>query len=235
MKWLKVFAIPASLLLILLGIALPANAELYLYMTTSPTLPSSYVGTGSDTVSFSGPIGNWTTNFTTGIKLTSQGPANIDLNSVNLTSVGAGTLYIYLVGTDLWAYEQKCLFTASVTTMGSVTFAGYYNANNSSTPSAGGWTQAVSLPAVGSYASNPAGVPSSFAQDTTFPQNLAQNTTYSFMETAVISHTSGNQVTSFNEEVSAGTHMPIPGGVWLLGGALMGLIGIKRRMTGKKG
>jgi hypothetical protein len=29
--------------------------------------------------------------------------------------------------------------------------------------------------------------------------------------------------------------MPIPGGVWLLGGALMGLIGIKRLMMGKKG
>lgn len=231
MGWLKVFALSATLLLSVLGWALPANAELYLYMTTSPTLPGSYVGTGSNTVSFSGPIGNWTTNFTTGIKLTGSDPANIDLNSVNLTSTGAGTLYIYLVGTNLSAYEQSCLFTASVTTMGSVSFAGYYNANNSSSPSDAGWIQGVNLPTAGSYASNPAGVPSSFAQNTTFQQNLAQNAIYSFMETAVISHTSGNQITSFNEEVSS--HAPIPGGVWLLGGALTGLIGIRKRIMGK--
>jgi hypothetical protein len=169
-------------------------------------------------VTYIGSTPNWTLNVTTG--LTSL-PPYLDLNSVNAFNATAGQLKIsvwdtYNAPTPSWLSN----FVASIggTTQGTVDVT--YTQYNANTGPGGTVLSTVSDGTFG---------PRSFAGTVGLPASVADiGGAFNLQIDVIIGHTSANQVTSFDAEISP---VPVPAAAWLFGSAVVGLVGVGRRKS----
>jgi len=159
-------------------------------------------------------IGAFNIAVTTGVSKPQIGPApTIDLNSVVVSSLSAGDLLISLTDTNFISpvgglRPFKWIFGG--TAGGTITLGGAIDPSNNEF--------GVGTPL------GPEVFSGAFS-DTVFANaNLAG--AYSMTLTALIHHTAGGQITSFDSNL---TEVPVPAAVWLFGSGLMGLFGFSSR------
>lgn len=172
-------------------------------------------------VTYTGSVGsNWILNVSTGITKPFQGTEltpYMDLNSVNSTSLGAGTLSIYFSETG-FAYNPAVTgFTTNVggTTGGTFELLSYYDPTNTL------FGTTDELANLGPYTAG------SFSGTDTDYVSAAER--YSLTLEGIITHTQ-KATTSFDAEL---TPVPEPGTMVLLGAGILGL-GIYGRRRAKK-
>lgn len=184
-----------------------------------------YDGSGNDlngvngTITFSGVVGAFTINVTTGVSKPSIGPGRLDLNSINVSSGEGGTLVVRISDTDFNGPATLDYNAAyGGTTDQEVAFNFYHDPLNNEL---GG----------NNFASG--GFISSGSEDTAFAGNLSgaisAASPYALTIEAIITHGSGNLATSFNAGVSPGAEVPIPAAAWLFGSALLAMAATKAR------
>ena len=146
MKTLKFLAVSAMVVIaLILGIQSTSHALIKLYLSDGGApiiLADGDLGdlaAGEGAVTFSGAIGNWVVNVTTGISypvLGSPGIPYLDLNSVNVTSQNGGELTVAAAQTGFTMFDPISgvagPFTLEVggTTSGEVEFDVWLNKNN---------------------------------------------------------------------------------------------------------
>jgi hypothetical protein len=164
-------------------------------------------------VTFIGSVGAFTVNVTTGVSKPVLSSGIMDLNSINVTSVGGGTLLVELTDTDFAGPAPGYSFHVGGTTSGSASFeAGGTNSNAEFDLSNSTGPIAVSAPAF-SFSSG-------FASGGANPFSLTIR--------AIITH-SGPGNTSFNAELRP---VPAPAGLILAATALP-FVGLLRRRLRK--
>ena len=217
----------------------PASADLALRLSTESPLPIPGVpgptvtvldggaGDGSPgvngVVAFAGPLGAWIVNVTTGIGSGLFGDPRLDLNSVNVSSFGAGgfpagggaiTIQLSENNLTLGAAAQLIQFLGAIggTTEGRITWSMWVDDGNT--------LFALSqLIGTGSHTAPPFGFADQFTQ-------LRQiQDTYSMTLRVVIEHGDGIRSTSFN---FTGFTVPEPATLLLFGIGLV-LIAFARR------
>lgn len=178
-----------------------------------------YDGTGNDlngangTITFSGVVGAFTINVTTGVSKPAIGPGRLDLNSINVSSGSGGTLVVRISDTD-FSGPATLDYNAAYggTTDQQVDFNFYHDSANAEF---GG----------SSFASG--GFIATGSDNIAFGENLSGNVNaanpYSLTIEAIVTHGSGNLATSFNAGVAPGTEVPVPAAAWLFGSALLAL------------
>ena len=206
--------------------------------SATPMLRLEAVGTGSTTIadgdasdfnSLAGvvtsinavPGGNWAVNVTTGLSKPALGTADIpmlDLNSVSVSSVGGGTLNIWLTDTGFTgtANEVNALAAigGTIASGGSVSFKTYRDTSNTA------FGTETELTSLGAFTS------SAFADST---GAILDSTTGPYSLTLLVSifHDGSRffQSTSFDASIA----VPEPSSVFLLGAGLLATAFVLRR------
>ncbi len=179
-------------------------------------------------ITFSGALGAtvWGVNVTTGVsKPVIGGPssAHIDLNSVNVTSGGAGTIVLELTDTDfsLGGAGTGSTLVGAIggTTGGTVSATGCLNSNNGEFDCTGGTPDAI--PGLGAFG------PGAFSA-TSGTAFVIPAGPFSLSSAVTISHGGTGVISSFDFELRTA---PEPGMVAVagLGLAAAGLAGLRRR------
>ncbi|HVL02566.1 MAG TPA: VPLPA-CTERM sorting domain-containing protein [Dongiaceae bacterium] len=180
-----------------------------------------YDGTGSDlngvngVITYSGSVGNFIVNVTTGISKPVIGPAQLDLNSINVSGA-AGTLLVSISDTGFTGNIPGFNASYGGTTQGNVNFDFLYDTNNQAF---GG-----SSFASGNYASGLGNTNTAFSNS--INGSVVPASPFSLTIGTRIQHDSAFEVTSFDAHI---TPVPLPASVWLLGSALAGLASLRRR------
>lgn len=160
---------------------------------------------------FTGPVGNFTLNVTTGVSFPQMGSPSqpfMDLNSINQSGGTGGTLVISLSQQGFTTIPNEA-FNASIGGTkgagGSVTYETFWDPTNTL------FAQTNSLTNSGTITNSP------FANART---GLGGGTgPFSLTQVITITHAAGARLTSFDAELS----VPEPASVLLLGLALLGL------------
>ncbi len=184
------------------------------------------VTAGAGVVTFSGAIGNWTVNVTTAItypQLGSQASPILDLNSVDVTSLGGGTLTI-------WASEVNYQAPAALTNVPFQLDVGGTSAGPTGTP---GTTSFAAFADDGNALFNEATLLGSIGFATTpfagtFNGSALLSSAYSLTIRAMITHL-GPGGTSFDAELRSLASEPAASTLLGWGLGLIGLAGIGRR------
>ena len=168
-------------------------------------------------ITFSGSVGAFNVNVTTGVSKPVIGPSKLDLNSIDVSG-SAGTLNVMISDTDFTELPASTL-TASYggTTHGDVDFTFLFDSNNTEfggTEFASGQFQS----SVGNHA---------FSDDLFSSVFFEEGNPFSLTIAAQIYHSDGGQVTSF-DAVTEPSPVPLPASVVLLGSALAGLFGFRK-------
>ena len=214
--FLKIFVVAAGVI----GLVGNATAVPTLYLSdgvTSVTIADGSILDSSPqvgVVTYNGGVGlNWTLNVTTGISKPILGSPKqpwMDLNSVNATSKGAGTMTIMFSDNNFGPSSGKLTSKIGGTTQGKVTMKTYADAGN------GIFALTTPLTSQGPLGSG------AFAS--TASCSFSGGLPFSLTEVATITHTR-RAITSFNEEL----RVPDAGlTVALLGSSLIGLAAFAR-------
>jgi hypothetical protein len=220
MRFLKTLAVTAGVA----GLVANATAVPTLYLSDGVNSVTVVDGGAGDSnplagvVTFNGSIGlNWTLNVTTGISkpmLGSQTQPWMDLNSVNATSKGAGSLTIKLSDTGFGPVSGKLTSKIGGTTQGIVTMNTYADAGN------GVFALTTPLTSQGAFGTGTGTKAFASTASTTLNGALP----FSLTEVATITH-NRQAVSSFNEEL----RVPDAGlTLALLGMSLIGLAAFTR-------
>jgi hypothetical protein len=220
-SYLKIFAVAVGVT----GLVSNATAVPTLYLSDGVNIVIVADGgpmdssTQAGVVTYNGSIGgNWTLNVTTGISKPMLGSATqpwMDLNSVNATSVGAGTITIMLSDNGFGPVSSAMTSKIGGTTQGQVTMNTYMDAGN------GIFALSTALTSQGPLGTGLG--TTAFAN--TASVGLNGGLPFSLTEVATITHTRSS-VTSFNEEFRA---VPDAGmTLALLGSSLIGLAAVAR-------
>jgi hypothetical protein len=147
-------------------------------------------------VTYNGSVGaNWTLNVTTGMSKPLLGSARqpwMDLNSVNATSKGAGTMTIKFSDNGFGPVNGKLVSKIGGTTQGKVSMNTYADAGNNI------FALTTPLTTQGIFGNGSTSVP--FASSASYSLAMGAELPFSLTEVATITHTK-RAVTSFNEEL----------------------------------
>lgn len=166
-------------------------------------------------ITFSGAVGNFLVNVTTGISKPLIGPAELDLNSINVSGA-AGTLLVTISDTDFTGNLSAFNASYGGTTEGTVDFDFLYDTGNQAFGgSAFASDHFVSSTGKSAFSSDQMG--------TVIPASP-----YALTISARLTHDSAFEVSSFDAHI---TPVPLPASLWLLGSALAGLAALRKRRT----
>jgi hypothetical protein len=212
---------PAAALILLLGAVTEAQAVPILRLTTDSGSISVMDGSVADwnvedgAVTFIGAVDGWTVNVTTGFSkplLGSDVAPSLDLNSVNLSSYGSGTLRIELTDTDfLLSGPVRANAQIGGVTAGSLSYQTYYDAGNTA------FGQGGLLHDLGTFGAG--------AFSASGSTSLLMPALYSLTLLVEIMHPTAGVASSFN----ATLQVPEPSSIALLGAGLLLLAGTGRR------
>lgn len=215
------------------GYAVPNTATVRLsndggttWTTITDNLPGDINATPG-AVTFSGTIGNWIVNVTTGVTFPVLGTITrptLDLNSVNVTSASGGSLIIEFSDIGFGPTVGNAQASIGGTTSGSVTWSTYGGPGNSLFQgSPNGPVGGVVLTAPQVFG------PVAFSSSVPGGSLGALGSPYSLTERVVITH-AGAGGSSFNAELT----VPDGGATLLLLGSSIMALGLFRRSFGRK-
>jgi len=170
---------------------------------------------GMGVISFSGAVGAFNVNVTTGVSDPIIGPSRLDLNSIDVSG-SAGTLNVSLTDTNFASTAPGFSTSHGGTTDGTVNFDYLYGGSNQEF--------AGSIFASDSFSINGNNRAFSFNQDASI---ASQASIYSLSILTTIQHSGAGQITSFDATVSP---VPIPASAVLFLSGLAAFRGIRSRV-----
>lgn len=223
---IKTIFLSMMVLALLIGIqpvsyATPLGISLF----DGTTMVTVYDGGGSDldatdgSVAYIGAVGNWSVNITSAVTYPALGSTSapvLDLNSLNITSTGGGTLQVSASALGYTFAPSGAIFNIGGTTIGTVEAEAYSGANSY-------FAQDNQLGSTLSF------TPGAFSGSTSGGVPASPNP-YSLSIFVDITHTgAGNS--SFDAEARV---IPEPATMLLLGSGLLGIGVFARRRFSKK-